>query len=277
MGEVFKSRTPQLAGILAAILALGLAGPAAAQPKKKQPPEIDISKMKSDFTLLHDGNGHYVVVAPFSDHDDNVFYGDGETFYKQRLFGGGHNKSARSWNRSFWSPQAGKRGSIQLERGGKEWVVRCGERETSVVPVRGKEAKKVLSRAAFRDELWRRASYFLARDARGVYYYVDKRRDKYGGKAFRLYVGQKGKLDQKQMTNIVSDSEGDIFATRSGDLRLTIDKDRQSKAVDPRKSVWVEGDDRKKLKTVPVRLNQHLIYTELGVYRQRLGTPCDDL
>lgn len=277
MGEVFKSGTPRLAGILVAIPALGLAVPAGAERKEKQPSEIDVSEMKSDFTLLHDGSGHYVVVAPFSEHDDHVFYGDGKTFYKQRLFGGGHNKAARSWNRSFWSPQAGRRGSIHLERGGKEWTVKCGDRKTPLVSVKGKEAKKVLARATFRGELWRRTAYFLARDQRGNYYYVDKRRDKYGGKAFRLYAGPKGKLDRKRMTNIVSDSEGDIFATKSGDLRLTIDKDRQSKAPDPRKAVWVEGDRRKKLKTVPVRRNQHLIYTELGVYRERLGTPCDDL
>ena len=71
------------------------------------------------------------------------------------------------------------------------------------------------------------------------------------------------------MTNIVSDSQGDIFTTRSGELRLVLDKQR---------SVWVERKKELELIQLPIQDNHVLIYQDLGVYEgQRLGTPCDDL
>ena len=71
------------------------------------------------------------------------------------------------------------------------------------------------------------------------------------------------------MTNVVSDSEGDVFSTKTGSLRLIIDR---------RESTWIEGEKPRKLMLVPVRQNLGLIYNELGIYAgQRQGTPCDDL
>jgi hypothetical protein len=61
----------------------------------------------------------------------------------------------------------------------------------------------------------------------------------------------------------------DIFTTRSGELRLVLDKKR---------SVWVEHKKELELIQLPVEDNHVLIYQDLGVYLgQRLGTPCDDL
>ena len=71
------------------------------------------------------------------------------------------------------------------------------------------------------------------------------------------------------MTNVVSDSEGDIFSTKTGSLRLILNKNE---------STWIEGKKQRKLVLVPVEDNARMIYTELGVYTgERLGTPCDDL
>jgi hypothetical protein len=70
-----------------------------------------------------------------------------------------------------------------------------------------------------------------------------------------------------KMTNVVSDSEGDIFATRTGELRLVLDKNE---------SYWVKGKARTALKLLPLEDNVRLIYSELGVYAgEPLGTPCD--
>ena len=85
---------------------------------------------------------------------------------------------------------------------------------------------------------------------------------------YRLFVGPKGNLAQAKMTNVVSDSEGDIFATKTGSLRLILDR---------RESSWIENDKPKPLRLVPVEDNLSMIYNDLGIYSgERLGTPCDD-
>ena len=103
---------------------------------------------------------------------------------------------------------------------------------------------------------------------------MDRLRDEHGGKGFRLFKGRKGKLKLQKMIDIVHDSEGDIFATRDGALRMILSQ---------KKSTWVESDRKTKkeirtdLTVVPTHKNALMIYTELGVYNERFGTPCDDL
>jgi hypothetical protein len=71
------------------------------------------------------------------------------------------------------------------------------------------------------------------------------------------------------MTNVVSDSEGDIFATREGELRLILDKHDYA---------WIKGKQRTPLTSLPLGDNLRLIFVELGIYTgQPFGTPCDDL
>ncbi|HZS38940.1 MAG TPA: hypothetical protein VFF06_19035, partial [Polyangia bacterium] len=66
-----------------------------------------------------------------------------------------------------------------------------------------------------------------------------------------------------------SDSEGDIFATKSGSLRLILNKGE---------SLWEQTGKKQKLILLPIEDNHVLIYTDLGVYTGLpLGTPCDDL
>ena len=72
-----------------------------------------------------------------------------------------------------------------------------------------------------------------------------------------------------KMTNVVSDSQGDIFTTKKGELRLVLDRDHPS---------WFAGKNETALLNLPLEDNRIMIYTDLGVYAgQRLGTPCDDL
>ena len=68
-----------------------------------------------------------------------------------------------------------------------------------------------------------------------------------------------------------------IFATKSGDLRLVLDK-KQMEAGEKPVMKWVEGKKEVKLIDVPVENNAPMIYGSLGVYDgEKLGTPCDDL
>ena len=255
---------------LAIALALAAAGAAAAaapaRADEPTPKKVDISSVKGDLAVLHDGSGHYVVAHPY-ELSEHLYYGDGETFFRQRAYSGFSDESSGRFSRSFWSPRVNHKGTVRLADG-SDWEMQCGERETPLVRLEGKEAAKILDEATFRDVYWPRVAYALSRDDRGRYYFVDRLRDPYGGKGYRLFVGPKGKLENKQMINVVSDSEGDIFATKSGALRLVLNEDQ---------SVWIRGDDRKKLTIVPPRQNLAVIYAELGVYRGDLGTPCDDM
>jgi hypothetical protein len=69
--------------------------------------------------------------------------------------------------------------------------------------------------------------------------------------------------------NIVEDSEGMVFSTPKGQLRLLLSaKDSQA--------VWIQGRKKVQLTTVPIRANRELIYSSLGVYdEERFGTPCE--
>ncbi len=254
-----------------ALAGVAEAGPGTAKKKKKNPEEIDIAPVKKELLVLSDGEGHYVVVRPITSGPTHLYYGDGKTFYGQRVFGGGSDKSRGMFSQTFWSPRASKKAYrhwAEIELKNKVWKVTCGEREKELAEMPGAEAEKILDSATFLKPKWKRQAYALARDDRGTYYYVDRLRDEYGGKGFRLFKGQRGNLKQMKMTNIVSDSEGDIFATRKGDLRMILDKSQ---------AAWVRGKKRTALTYVPIDANAYMIYAELGVYVERLGTPCDDI
>jgi hypothetical protein len=130
------------------------------------------------------------------------------------------------------------------------------------------DAKKLVDAAAFRRPFWKRQAQALARDDAGNYYYVDRMRDDYGGKGHRIFAGPKGGMKELPMTNVVSDSVGEIYATKKGELRFV---------MDPNKASWIRGAAKTELTIIPIEANVSLIYGELGVYDGSLGTPCDDL
>jgi hypothetical protein len=252
-------RSLVLAVLLAAPHALG-APPAGDSP-------IDISAVKAKLKVLHDGKQHYLALVPF-ELDGNFFYGDGKTFYLVRTSGGGSEGEVR-FERTFWEPRvtAGYKSSFSFAN--RKYTLQCDTRTTEFTAVSDEEAKKLLDGAKFEPPRWKRQAYALARDQTGRYYYVDRMREPEGNKAFRLFAGLRGALKLQKMVNVVSDSEGDIFATKNGQLRLVLDK---------HESIWVAGKSQQKLISLPIEDNHVLIYTDLGVYAgEPLGTPCDDL
>ena len=130
------------------------------------------------------------------------------------------------------------------------------------------DSKKILDTASFRKVFWKRGAQALARDDSGNYYFVDRMRDEYGGKGHRIFAGPKGGLKELPMTNVVSDSVGEIYATRKGELRFVTDRS---------KAMWIKGTAKTELTIIPIEDNIGLIYGDLGVYDGSLGTPCDDM
>jgi hypothetical protein len=251
-----------------AALVLGVALPAMAGSEDA----VDVSAYRDRLTVLTDGKGHYVALLPFtlSDGPDTgyMFYGDGKTFWAQRRRGGGREGN-ESFSTTFWEPRANAGYQSALSYRDKKWTVQCEERVTELKPLERDEAKQVVEGAQFRATRWKRRAYALARDNAGTYYYVDRAREPEGNKDFRVFRGPKGAVKPLKMVNVVSDSEGDIFITNAGKLRLVLSRNEHA---------WLQGKKTVKLTPVPVENNAVMIYSELGVYAgERLGTPCDDL
>src|SRR5262249_10965891 len=132
--------------------------------------------------------------------------------------------------------------------------VHCEERKTEVTRLGDTEASAMLQAAKFHKPRWKFRAYAIARDKTGKYYYVDRQREPEDNRNFRLFAGPRGSLKPLKMTNVVSDSEGDIFSTKSGQLRLVLGK---------KESSWIQGKNETKLLLLPLEDNVVLIYRDL--------------
>jgi hypothetical protein len=250
--------------------------PAAAEPKKLAADEVDIAAYKSKLVFLHDGRGHYVAVVAFEAGDHPLFYGDGKTFYQQRVFGYSHNTGEVTASLNYWAPTSVPRGG-ELSLEGGIWTVRCSDRKTPLIKLDEVESGKLLERAVFKKVMWKRQAHTLARDDDGTYYYVDSLRDDrphadqwddpHPPTGFRIFVGRKGKLREQKITDTAVDSKGVVLTTRAG--RLSVDDSTK-------RAIWGKGKKRDELVYLTVEDNLLLIYRDLGIYG-KLGVPCDAL
>ncbi len=161
-----------------------------------------------------------------------------------------------------------KRSSIAEKEDDYQWKLQCGSDNSPLERIIGPERDRILKNATFEKESkWKREPYVLARDTLGIYYYVDRYRREYGGRRYRVFVGRRGALKLSKLKGVVEDSEGTVFSTIKGDLRLI---------VNPKTSaIWIRGKKRTELTFVEPTRNMQLIYDELGVYfGEELGHIC---
>jgi hypothetical protein len=272
-----RSRRPRLLALLFVLVAApalvaaraaGKAAKPAPAPAATDDLVVDVVTVKDKLEILTDGKQHYVALVPFDTSWAHVYYGDGKTFHAMRVFGGG-SVGTESFDLTFWDPRVKQRYQANVEFKNGKYAVQCDTRTTELRALPRAEADALIAGATFHKALWRFRAFALARDDKGVYYYVDRQREPEDSLNFRLYSGPRGALKPLKMTNVVSDSEGQIFSTKTGDLRLVLDK---------KEAAWVKGKARTTLVPLPIEDNAQLIYTDLGAYTgQRLGTPCDDL
>lgn len=265
----------RLRPVLACAVLLLAPSPASSQ----KPAPADVADIKSDLRIYTDGKDHYLVLVPLArcleddPHEDAkeaaLFYGDGKDFHRLRTHGGSADCGDKKSSTTFWDPRIAALWKTSIDEKNGKVSVRCDDRVTELTMLSRDETQKLLGAAKFWEALWDRLPYGLARDDRGTYYYVDRSRDPQRRYDFRLYVGPRGTLKPQKLKNVVSDSEGDIFSSPRGELRLVLSRKEAS---------WIRGKKKTPLTIVPVEQNVQLIYNELGVYvGQRLGTPCDDL
>jgi len=89
--------------LLTAVVIVMAASPAALAKKPAAEPEeagtpVDVSAHKDKLLVLTDGKQHVVALVPFGDPLGPMYYGDGKTFWTQRVFGGG-SSGTESFNR----------------------------------------------------------------------------------------------------------------------------------------------------------------------------------
>lgn len=227
--------------------------------------------------LCTDGKGHFVLHVPGGNHAQ-LYYGDskrmtrvplvdvlgGATFFDPRFV----NPTA---NPDFRGTDIRVHSSVDFDADKRSCSAVCGKQKTELRVLPAAEATPLLTAASFAPIPNLHVPHALARDERGNYYYVDKGSTSATATAFRLFVGPKGNMKLQKMTNVVSDSQGEIFSTKTGDLRFIV-------GPGGTQSTWVKGASRTSLLAVPVGDNLHMIWTELGVYAgEKRQNPCDDL
>jgi len=262
-----------LSSVVVLSILLGGAQAALATPTVTgDPPPVDISAYKDKLVVWTDGKSHYLAMVMTS-HDPPYFWSaDGKKFYAIRTIAGGSeggDENLLRLSRTFWDPrQANSEADARWTKESGKMIVECADRKATLD--KAPDGKKIIEGAKFFKQLWPRKAYALVRDTTGKYYYVDNLREPENAKSFRLFVGPKGAMKLAKMKNVVSDSEGDVFSTMTGDLRLILGK---------KDSSWIAGAAKpKQLLWVPIEDNATMIYTDLGVYTgERFGTPCDEL
>lgn len=216
---------------------------------------------------------YFTLISPQAEPGEQLAYGTREEIFQiphypgiglgwfldPRAFNPKHSDAFRGYDLRFFS---------KIEVDGDQCRLSCGEREI-LLQLADDEIKSALFEMERSPSPFDRVPHALARDKKGVYYYVDRGNTPETAKDFRLYRGQRGALKQLEMRDVVSDSEGEIFESRAGALRLVLDRDE---------AAWHQGRKREELKTLPIEENLGVIFNELGVYLGRpLGVPCDDL
>jgi len=242
-------------------------------------PFESIEVLRPKFYLYMDGNGHYLALSETLDKlsPQPIFWGDGEAFFVQQLLGGHSAKQDKtnsdepdvflSFNFMFGDPRTKRFSNEMVKKENGEFYITCTEkRKTPLKPVPAEEAKAIVKKAKFYKRRFMREPHLLVRDDTGTYYYVDKSA-KEGEKDFQFFVGQRGRLKQAKLRNIVQDSEGEIFSTPDGSLRIIVGRDE---------AYWIQRNKKQTLVRVPI--DMPFVFGELGMYvRQKMGTPCDDI
>jgi hypothetical protein len=258
--------------IVAGLLLVATTASAETKKTSKLHAPIDIRAVMDQLDVFKDDAGSVLVVpkvgAIKEDLEKWVFYGDAKTLYQQRIVGSGIDGDKYDW--MVWSPRVQniQQAFVTSDPNGVE--IRCTAGKSGhrvLTPLPPDQARKVLAKATFLPPLWERQAHFLARDDDGVYFYVDKLQEEYGGKGYRVFVGKKGALKEAAMTNIVSDSAGEIYSTKTGELKIVAGSDG--------KAYWKKGGKKTELIVLEVPKNRYVIYRELGIYGT-LGVVCDE-
>lgn len=253
---------------------VALAAPAHAEIN---PTKVDIKPFRDELVVLQDSEGGTYFVKPRKDSDTpaRLWFRPklAKEAWEQQVVG--YSANGAAWSVATWAPRIPgiRPGALELHKDGS-YSKRClHERDDmQLTQLTGDKAKTVLDRTTFMSQYMVRRAHLLARDDSGVYYYVDRYMLSLGGKGFRVFVGRKGAMKQMPLVDVASDTAGEVFSTKTGDLRFTVTKDGDGKPA----IAWVRGGKSQPLVGLDVDANSVVIWSDLGIYKF-LGTLCDDI
>lgn len=252
-------------GAFLTVMALAIV--ASADPKPKP---VDIKPFRDKLVVLKDADGGtYAVMNETTGR--RVFYGPTSKVLHEAVLDGSSSRDGDAWSISLIAPTTEYPFIAIIERKKDGTYLRsCGARGVSLAltELTGDKAKETLDKATFLTAQHVRRPHLLARDDRGVYYYVDVLRERYGGNGHRVFIGKKGAMKQVPLTDIASDTGGEVYSTKSGDLRLVSTLESTKKTAQ-----WIRGERRSELVYLDPYMNQPLIYRDLGIYKLT-GTLC---
>ena len=255
--------------VLGVVFAVGLATPATAAADPVPKP-VDVKLLKAKAIVLQDAQGGTYVM--FRGDERKLFYGPTvKALYEQIIVGSG--SSGDAFDLSTWAPRLSEMryGSFSYKED-KSYAKSCDGKDDAVLTeITGDKAKAILDKSAFLTSAIVHVPHLLARDDSGVYYYVDRIAKIYGGKGYRVFVGKKGAMKQMPLTDVASDSAGEVFSTKSGDLRLVRHSEDSKDTM-----TWVKGEKRMELVFLDTDVNSAVIFRDLGIYTF-LGTLCDNV
>jgi len=266
-------------------LVLGLCGIASGEPTPK---EVDVKAFRDLLFVLQDAQGGTLIVEPviktYKDADQSdkqreiagrVFYGPSEkAVYAQIELGSRTDEEKGGWSISIWAPKSdGLTPASVTRRADGSFVMYCAKADPSDIPLKrvpDDRAKPIIAKAKFFSSRIIHAGHLFARDDAGIYYYVDHIRNEYGGHGERLFVGKKGAMKELPLTDTVVDSSGEVYSTKTGDVRFVFDRNEPDK----NRASFVKDEKKTELRILDTAVNARLIYRELGVYGP-LGTLCE--
>ncbi len=268
-----RARGWVVAGILAlSSVALGQA----AKDADPKPAPIDIKAMKDKLLVFQDkAGGTYVVfegVDGTSGSQSRAWYGTGKQLYEQIVIG--RSRDGDSWDISTYAPRlAETRPAALMKKADGSFMKWCDGKDDAVLTqLGGDKAKTVIDKYSFLSPALVRRSHMFARDDAGTYYYVDRLDAAHGGKGYRVFVGKKGGMKQMALTDVASDSAGQVFSTKTGDLRLVKTTEGETKPS----TKWVKGEKKTDLIPLDLDVNSPVIFNDLGIYKFT-GTLCDNI
>jgi hypothetical protein len=249
---------------------LAIAALAAADPK---PRAVDIKPFRDKLVVLEDADGGVYAVMHEPDQPPRIFYGTGAVLYEQ-LLAGSRSRNGDGWSVAVDDPRGEYPFMSHIERRQDgSYRKHCGSKLVVELTQRtGDRAKQVLDKRSFLTSPVTRRPHLLARDTKGVYYYVDALRDAYGGNGHRVFVGKRGAMKLMALTDVANDTSGEVYSTKTGDLRFVrIVEDGRKPEVK-----WIRGERVTELIALDVYMNQPLIFRDLGIYKIS-GTLCGNL
>lgn len=241
-----------------------------------KPKAVDIKVIRDKLAVFEDPHGSiYVVYQSSGTSDARLFYGPtSKTVYEQHIVTRSANGETGAWSFGVWTPRmSGIDPAIVQRRDDGSFERWCGnDTKTDLKVIPADRAKSLLEKMQFNSSGIIRVAHLFARDDAGVYYYVDELTKEYGGQGFRVFSGKKGAMKQLPLTDVASDTGGEVYSTKSGDMRFVINASDHTKNA----AYWIKGEKKHELVLLDVDNNSRVIYRELGIY-PFLGTPCDEL